>query len=403
MANDYFALVDINLAAECNKKIKFEFLKAPSKFTFRIEAVLGEELLDKVENDVEFQGEVEKLRDKLLQSARARYVKALSEAENEASQLEKPTEQALEKIAKDGDKEIDEELVNLNTIAQGQLDKIVKQWLQDRKERKAYVVKCVRKVVSASIGIVTGSIGVASSVTGNVAGLVLGIIALVKSIANLAKEVINLAKDLDTAESDLKKTLEKAVKTAAKDSSTKIAAKEVAAAITAKLFFFKPATIKDCKGDYDLFIGKLRGVQVKLSDYSSKLNEMLEKQTELNTTINVKIAKELSDRGYKSKRLPGLQKKLEKLEKSTALQIATIEKMYARIEVGKKNDKAYAELVKEMEKLTPTWFGKFEKALLLVDIGLAFAGGELDASGWSTLAVDTANEVKEWVAEELEA
>ena len=403
MANDYFALVDINLAAECNKKLRLEHLTPPPRFSFRVEATMDAELLDRLEDDVEFQGQVEKLRTKLLASARKRYSDTLTAADKAADKLKDKGEKSLEKIAKRAESEVDEQLDILNGIAQIQIADIVKKWLADRKERKAYVVKCVRKLVTSSIGVVTSSIGVASAVTGNLLGLVAGIYGLVKSIAALGKEIYKLAIDIDKAEASLKKTLDKTTQAAAKDSRVKLVAKEMAAAIAEKLFVFKPAGIKACEDDFELYVGKLRGVQVKLSDYSKQLTKMLDTQTQINKIINQKIAKELAGSGYKSKKLPELQKKLVKLEKSTADEIAVIEKLYQRMELGKRNEVAYRQVVKEMSSLKPTWFGKFEKALIAVDIAMAFAGGDMETDSWATLAVDTANEIKEWVAEELEA
>lgn len=403
MATDYFALIDINLAAECNKKLRLDYFTPPPKCTFRIETTLDAELLDKLEDDVEFQGEIQKLRTKLLTSARKRYSDTLTEADKAADKLKDKTAANLERLAARAGKELESELDLLEGISETEVDKIVTKWLKDRAERKSYVIKCARKLVSSAVGVVTSSIGVASAVTGNLLGLIAGVYGLVKSIASLGKEIYKLAIDIDKAEADLKATLDKVAKNAAKDSKVKLAAKEVAAAMAEKLFVFKPASIKSCEGDLELYIGKLRGVQVKLSDFSKQLTKMLDAQTAIKKVIRDKIMKELNDAGYNSKRLPGLLKDLDKLEKETDKQISAIEKMYQRIEIGKRNEKIYRDAVDDMADLKPSWFGKFEKALIAVDIALAFAGGDLDADGWATLAVDTANEVKEWVAEELEA
>lgn len=397
MPNNYFALVDINLAAECNKKLKLKNLEVPDKFHFRIEVTMDPELLDKLEVDIEFQGDVEKIRSKALAEARGVYMEVLEAADDAAGKGDR------EKIAKKVEDKISSELDKIADGIDSKIDKVVETWLKDRKERTKYVWKCVRKVVSSSVGVVTASLGVASAVTGNVLGLIAGIYGLVKSVASLAKEIYKLSIDIDKAEQSLKDSLKTTAERAAKDSNTKLVAKEVAAAVAAKLFVFQPKGIKSCEDDYELFVGKLRGVQVKLSDYSKELHTMLDKQSALNKVINDKIAKQLADQKYKSKRLPKIQSELAKLEKSTAAEIDKIEKMYKRIEVGKKNQEVYKDAVDDMKALKPSWFGVFEKALFLIDVGMAFAGGELDAQGWGTLATDTCNEIKEWVAEELES
>jgi len=150
----------------------------------------------------------------------------------------------------------------------------------------------------------------------------------------------------------------------------------------------------------DLFVGKLRGIDVKASDYGKKLHQMLDKQEALDRLIAEKEKRQQKEGQYVSKRLPKLKKTLSKLIKATADQIQTMEKLYRRIELGKRNETIYRNALKELQDKKPGWVKYAEMATALIDIALDATALQNEAADIATFCVDIVSELGEIVNEE---
>lgn len=252
--------------------------------------------------------------------------------------------------------------------------------LKVRKDRTTYKRKAVIKVTLSTVGVVTASIGTAGAAASGGYALGVAIYGLVKSVVGLGKQIYNLAIDIDKAEKKLSKDLQAVRRAYLRASKKEVAGKEIGKAVLERVLTFEMKSISGCEKELDLFVGKLRGIDVKARDYGKKLHKLLDKQSELDKAIAKQIQMQKTDGQYISKKLPKLRDKtLPKLVKATAGQITSMEKLYKRIDAGKRKEPVYRKALTKLKAKKPDWVKYAEMATGLIDIALDISTLEKEA------------------------
>lgn len=250
--------------------------------------------------------------------------------------------------------------------ANAEIDKMLKV----RKDRTKYVRKAVVKVTLSTVGVVTASVGTGLAAASGGYALGVAIYGLVKSMVGLGKQIYNLAIDIDKAEKKLSTDLQAVRKAYLQAGKKEVAGKEIGKSVIERVLTYEMKSISGCEKELDLFVGKLRGIDVKARDYGKKLHQILDKQSELDKLIDKKISMQEADGQYVSKRLPKLKKTMQKLVKSTTSQITAMEKLYKRIALGNRKEPIYRNALTQLKAKKPGWVKYVEMATALIDISL---------------------------------
>jgi chromosome segregation ATPase len=258
-------------------------------------------------------------------------------------------------------------------------DKAIEQWQKVHTDRTKYVRKAAIKVTLSSVGVVTGVVSTAGAAASGGYALGVAIYGLAKAVIGMSKQIYSLAIAIDKAEKNLRSDLSGVKKAYLKASQKEVATKEILKSVMARVVSYEMQSISKCEKELDLFVGKLRGIDVKAGDYGKTLHKMLDKQTALDKLIAEKKKKQEQDGQYISKRLPKLEKTLDKLVKSTADQIKTMESLYKRIELGKRNETIYRAALTNLQAKKPEWVKYAEMATALIDIALDASALQVDA------------------------
>ena len=282
------------------------------------------------------------------------------------------------------------------TTANAEIDKMLKV----RKDRTTYKRKAVIKVTLSTVGVVTASVGTGLAAASGGYALGVAIYGLVKSVVGLGKQIYSLAIDIDKAEKKLHNDLQAVRKAYLRAGKKEVASKEIGKSVIERILTYEMKSISGCEKALDLFVGKLRGIDVKARDYGKKLHQILDKQSELDKLIDKKIKMQEADGQYVSKRLPKLKKTMKKLVKSTAGQITSMEKLYRRIELGKRKEPIYRTALTELQAKKPGWVKYAEMATALIDITLDISTLQNEAGDILLFITDIVSELGDIVNEE---
>ncbi len=283
------------------------------------------------------------------------------------------------------------------TTANAEIDKMLKV----RKDRTKYVRKAVIKVTLSTVGVITASVGTGLAAASGGYALGVAIYGLVKSLIGIAKQIYNLAIDIDKAEKKLSQDLDGVKKAYLAAGKKEVAGKEIGIAVIERVLTYEMKSISGCEKALDLFVGKLRGIDVKARDYGKKLHQILDKQSELDKLIDKKISLQKADGQYISKRLPKLKTTMKKLIKSTANQITSMEKLYKRIELGKRKEPIYRNALTLLQAKKPGWVKYAEMATALITIGLDASALQNEAGDIVLFVTDIVSELSDIVNEEV--
>jgi len=377
----------------------------PKNVAFDVVLEVEDALYKKIELDDKLANAVFAGVSKHYNEAQQEIVDAYLEAEKKARRIKakEPPKTARRKIRAMKDPLRDRVADILQTRSQAIVDQAnaeIDAWLVVRKDRRKYKRKAAIKVTLGTVGVVTSSIGTAGAAASGGYALGVAIYGLVKSIINLGKQIYNLAIAIDKAEKNLRSDLAGVKKAYLRAGKKEVAGKEIGKSVVERVLTYEMKSISKCEKELDLFVGKLRGIDVKAGDYGKKLHQMLDKQEALDKLIAEKKKQQLRNEEYVSKRLPKLEKSLKKLIKATADQIRSMERLYKRIERGQRNEKIYRAALSRLQAKKPEWVKYAEMATALIDIALDASALQNEAADIATFCTDIVSELGEIVNEE---
>ena len=277
----------------------------------------------------------------------------------------------------------------------------INKWLKVRGDRTQYKRKAFIKVTLSTVGVVAASLGTAGSISSGGAGLGIAIYGLAKAIVGLGKEIRNLAIGIDKAEKKLRKDLMAVKKAYLNASSQTVSAKEIGMSVVERILTYEMKSISKCEKELDLFVGKLRGIDVKAGNYGKKLHKLLDKQGQLDKLI-VAYKKQLLTGGrYMPRKLPKLEKSMQKLATATSKAITSMESLYKRIDKGQTNEKHYRKALTQLQAQKPDWVKYFEMATALIDITLGATVLEKEALSIIPYCIGIGVEIGDIAEEEM--
>lgn len=393
-------LLTNDLASAVRSVAKLQIILPPKDMTFDVWLEVDDALFEKIKND-------SYLADKMFGEVSKIYKVAASHLAKEAERIEKEffaKGKSKDWVVKEWQKAAPPILSKFEPVLQNKAVAHLKTWQKVTKDANKYVVKCVFKVAIGSVGVATATLGtiVAFGSGGGGAGGVVALYGLYKAIIALGKEINRLRKDVDQAEKALQDYADSLLKTYKTASKKKVVGREFA---TEFLNGLSPKEIKNINGlntNYESYKGKLDRVEKNLSALAVKLNELLDAQEDLDKEVDRKIQKMLTQRGYKSKKLPKLMTALKKSRFQVSKKIAEVSEGIGKVDKARKRERGYKTAIKELNDKKPGWAGKVEKLIVLGD--LALGAGFTDFSKLDQLLVfiDTVGvEIDNVLAEEI--
>lgn len=369
----------------------------PAKMTFKAGLEVEDDLLKQIETD-------DRLANKIFAAVSNEYKACLTKVINVTKFADKRMEKEnREKVAQQWEQDVAGYFADAEKAMLVSATKEINAWLKTRGDRKKYKIKVAATITVGSLALATASLGTAVAAAAGGPGVVVAIYGNIKAFINLVKEIRKLAMDMEKAEKILKKDLDKIVKAYTDATKGKVVRGEMAAALIKQLFTYQKASITGCEGQYATFHGKLAGVQIKCSEASKKLHASLDLQSELDKKILEKTQKELQSIGYTSKKLPKLEKSLDKLVKKTMEQLTAIERLYKRAELAEGHDSTYKKTLDALKAKKPEWVKYAEASLKLIDLGMGAACTDFSAAEQVLVLVDSIGvEVDDLLKEELE-
>jgi hypothetical protein len=273
----------------------------------------------------------------------------------------------------------------------------IQKWQKVRKDRKAYVVKSATKVAVGTLSVATATLGtvLAAGATGatygaGLASLIAAIYINVKAIAQLAKLINRLRRDVDAAESVLLGELIDLVESYEKNSKGQVAAKELALAALDQFLAVSANSISKAETSMFDFKGKLDGVDIKVSEMGIKLNKVITQQAELSRSIETKLAKQLAQAGYRSKKLPKLQASVDKLGQQIQALIDDIPKALQKVKDARARYRdSYKPTLAALKAKKPGWVDNAQLALKLGDLALGAGFTTFSAADSVLVLVDS--------------
>ena len=393
------------VAAGIGSKYRFPAYTLPPEIAFDVALIVDDKLHEKIKTDDKLANAVFAGVSTHFKAAQKEIIDLFLDAEKAALELRRkvPPIAALKSYEKQRpvlEGKVRDILQNYSQKMVDDADGAIDQWQKVHKDRTKYVRKSAIKVTLASVGVVTGIVSTAGAAATGGHALGVAIYGLAKAVIGLGKQIYNLAIAIDKAEKNLRSDLEGVKKAYERASKKEVAAKEIGKSVLERVLTYEMKSVSKCEKELDLFVGKLRGIDVKAGDYGKKLHQMLDKQEELNRLITEKEKKQQKDGLYVSKRMPKLKKTLAKLIKATADQIQTMEKLYRRIELGKRNETLYRTALKELLDKKPGWVKYAEWATALIDVALDASALQNEAADITTFCVNIVSELAEIANEE---
>jgi hypothetical protein len=369
----------------------------PAKMEFKAGLEVEDDLLKQIETD-------DRLANKIFAVVSNEYKACLTKVINVTKFSDKRMEKENRaKVAQQWEQDVAGYFADAEKAMLAAATKEINAWLKTRGDRKKYKIKVAATITVGSLALATASLGTAVAAAAGGPGVVVAIYGNIKAFINLVKEIRKLAMDMEKAEKILKKDLDKIVSAYTDATKGKVVRGEMAAALIKQLFTYQKASITGCEGQYATFHGKLAGVQIKCSEASKKLHASLDLQSELDKKILEKTDKELKSIGYTSKKLPKLEKSLDKLVKKTMEQLSAIEKLYQRTELAEGHDATYKKTLDALKAKKPEWVKYAEASLKLIDLGMGAACTDFSAAEQVLVLVDSIGvEVDDLLKEELE-
>ena len=393
-------LCEADLRKDILAKVKPRFIEIADAISFAYAFECDAELAEQIEDDDKLAGKIYTATSARLEKLRAEAVRIVDEAETFAEK-NKTDPKAVDAFVNKAEDKLLAEMQAAADDMQDFVEKAIAAWQKVRNDRKKYKIKAAVNLTLGAVGIVTGSVSVAGAVATGGVSLVLGVVGLAKSVISLSKQVYSLAIDIDKAEKNLSETIVAVLKEYEKKSKTEVGARETGKALVEKITaLIEPASIGKAEKQFSLFQGKLDGIDVKTTDYAKALHKLADAQIPIQKQIFDKLEKEAKG-GYKSKRLPKLQKQWDELAEKTDAQIKKLELLYKKIDQGRAKEKIYEKFVNDLSDLKPGWVAHAEKAMAFIDIavGLGAEGLPQEAQEILTLCADIGSELAAMAAD----
>ena len=264
-----------------------------------------------------------------------------------------------------------------NNICQ-KTDKEINHWKQVRQDRNVYIFKISFKISSQTFGVITSAVGVAGAAATGGISLGFGIYGLVKSVASLGKELYYLCKEFEEIDKRLKEGFDKLIKRYNTANKAKVNSYEMAKHVLTHVAVYEIDSISTCENLLEKFKGKLNGVEKKSHEFSTTLNELIDKQEEAKKkmrTIKLSGASGIFNNSSRNK-ISAVEAKLSKLEVYTNDQFIRVQNEFARTKKAREQEKKYNQLLEELQgKSSPKLIKAFD---------LLLTGVELTAGGFTT-------------------
>jgi len=390
-------------------EVKTQYLKIPNDLSFEMYLDVPNELHEQFEDDAV-------LANKVFSDVSIEYKRAVKELVSLAKDIESQfSKGAIKMTRKDyAEKEWSRDAPDIIDAAQARMEvrarKAIQKWQSVRNDRKKYVIKSVAKVTVGTLGVAASALGIAVAATATgatvgagLAALVAAIYGNVRAIVQLSKVIHRLRRDIAAAEEVLKEDLETLVESYKKNGKAAVASKELLKAAYDQFFAYTLPSISSTENILSDFKGKLDGLDIKLSEMGIKLNKLLDSQKELQKEIDRKLKKELDRMGYKSKKLPGLIKTQDELEKKMrGLLTETPEMMTKVSDYRDRYINDYKKTLDALKSKKPVWVDYAQIALKLPDLAIASGFTSFAAVEQVLVLVDTLGvEVNDVLLEKL--
>lgn len=355
-------LLEFDIWRSIVNESKIQSLKAQGKpLWFTVACQVDKVVFDEINKDP-------KLQQRLTDPATTAYNKMLSllvgkakELDNICLKKDNVTSAQKKKAIADFKKIIITEMKSLQKTATTGMEKAWQIFVKTKEDYKKYKIKAGCKIGLEVASITVNVVGAVSSAGFS---LVVGIYSLVKSVASLVQQVYKLAQAADSVRKKVNADLDKMLKGYNKNKK-KAQAEQVGKVLINFLFGFDATkTISNVKGNNQLYLDKLKGVDVNSHDISKNLNKCL---LELD-----KFSKEI-----KTVKSSKIVKAMTNLQKGIDQKINKIIELSKKVEDGMKWQKDMAFIIDLLHKAQSSkWIDYFEKGLVLVDLGLT--GGATD-------------------------
>ena len=375
-------LLTNDLASAIRSQASLQIVLPPKDMTFDVYLEVDDKLHEKIKNS-------SVLSEKVFLEVSKVYKLAVQQLVKEAERIEKEffrKGKSKDWVRKEWEKSAPPILNKFEPILQKKAEAQLANWQKVQGDATKYVIKCVFKTAVGTLGVATATLGtIVAFGAGGGAGAGVAIYGLYKAILSLGKEVNNLRKDVDQAETELQNYGSSLMVTYRKASKGKVVGREF---LTEFFNGLSPKEVKNINGlntKYDLFKGKLDRVEKKLDALGTKLNELLDEQEKMDKVIDAKIQKQLTQRGYKSKKLPKLMKTMRKSRFEVSKKIAQVGEGIGKVDKARKRERGYKTAINELNQKKPGWAAKVEKLIVLGD--LALGAGFTDFSKMDQLLV----------------
>lgn len=220
--------------------------------------------------------------------------------------------------------------------------------------------------------------------------LIAAIYVNVKAVAQLAELINRLRRDVDAAESVLRGELIDLVQSYEKNSRGQVAAKELALAALDPFLAVSANSISKAETSMFDFKGKLDGVDIKVSEMGIKLNKVISDQAELQREIKLKLAKQIAQAGYRSKKLPKLEAAVDQLGTQIQALIDDIPKALKKVEDARTRYRdSYKPTLAALKAKKPGWVDNAQLALKLGDLALGAGFTTFSAADSVLVLVDS--------------
>lgn len=354
MSTEILKLVHGDIAREARLRAKPKYVEFPHA-VFTVDFEIDSKLADQLDTDARFvskmRGEVMEKYEKLVVDFAQRWAEA-----DQVASKEPLSKYELEDLHRDVERLFVDCRKDILDIVRHHIDA----WLQVRKDRTAYK----REVgVNLVVGSISVGLGGFSAITGAATlgvSFVTGLIGVVKGLAKLWLEYKRLAADVDAAHAKVVQTVKDLVEAYQDSSDNAVGGKEVLKSAVADFFVVRMATIKRADTEFVTYKGKVAPLHERTADLGRALNELLDRQTQLDH----KVADELRHLLQKQQRRSD---KFDRFMGAMEMSRAQVQKLIGEIgtmdQVLRKHEdftKRLAADLAELHARKPTWAARTE-------------------------------------------
>jgi DNA repair exonuclease SbcCD ATPase subunit len=363
MAQESLTLLKGDISKEARKLVnpKFvEFKQATFTVTFKMDSALA----DKLDTDARFVSklydDITKEYEELVQYFAMKwqhaedYASILPLSKEEKKELIDDLEDAFEKYRK-----------RVVEKAEDHVDK----WLQVRKDRTKYTRSVATNVALGSLSIASGAVSAAAGAVSGGASLVMAIVSIGKGLVKLVREIKRVAADVGKAQTQVEKTVKDLEASYKNSKAWQVGLKEVGKSAVKDFLAYEMASIKRADNEFVTYKGKVAPLHEHTAQLGKDLNELLDKQTELDRKLDKEVEALLAKQKRSIKKLGEFQKSLEESRKAVMELITQIGQMDKVLDDHEAFKADLERSLKALHEEKPEWAGYVEKLVWLVSLG----------------------------------